>query len=474
MPLMISSILFFVALGFAVDSALANTGATVSPPNIIVILADDMGYGDMSSNGHPTIRTPHLDQMVREGQKWTNFYAPASVCSPSRAGLLTGRLPIRAGVASLKHRVFFPWSKGGLPLKEVTLAEMLKQQAYQTAMFGKWHLGHLPQFLPTQHGFDTWFGIPYSNDMDRDRKAVSALKDSSLPIDFPLAYWSKPQSQHFNVPLMAGDQVIERAPDQRMLTRTYTDKSLAFIRRQQDKPFFLYLSFSMPHVPLFRSPAFEGKSTAGLYGDVIEELDASVGRIIAELKSLNIADNTLVVFTSDNGPWLKYKTLGGSAGLLKEGKSTAWEGGMRVPTVFWGPGFVTPGLVHSMGSSLDFMATFAALSDAKLPDVLLDSVNLLPVLNGISKKSRDKMFFYLGDQLAAVRQGAYKAHFLSRPAGQQQLELNDPPLLFDLNSDPAEQFEIGRHYPDIISNLSHLRSLQITSVKKVENQLIKR
>lgn len=473
------TIFFFSVLGFLAELAAANEAefdakTVARPANIIVILADDMGYGDMSGNGHPTIRTPHLDQMAMEGQKWTNFYSPASVCSPSRAGLLTGRLSIRTGIASLKHRVFFPWSKGGLPIEEVTLAEMLKTQGYQTAMFGKWHLGHLPEFLPSQHGFDQWFGIPYSNDMDRDRKAIGAISSSALSLDDPKGYWSKPQSQHFKVPLMAGNQVIERGPDQRLLTQTYTDKSLAFIRLQKDKPFFLYLSFSMPHVPLFRSQAFSEKSTAGLYGDVIEELDASVGRIIAELENLSIAENTLVVFTSDNGPWLKYKTLGGSAGLLREGKSTVWEGGMRVPTVFWGPRFVTPGIVHSIGSSLDFMATFAALSQAKLPDTALDSVNLLPALSGTGKSAREEIFFYLGDQLAAVRQGAYKAHFLSRPVGQKELVRYDPPLLFDLNLDPAEQFELGQFHPKIISRLIDLRNKQIASVKSVENQLLKR
>lgn len=465
-----------LALGSA-DEAKADAKTR---PNVIVILADDMGYGDTSNNGHPSIRTPHLDRMASEGQKWTNFYVPASVCSPSRAGLLTGRLPVRSGVASLKHRVFFPWSKGGLPSAEITLAEMFKAKGYHTGMFGKWHLGHLPEFLPTQQGFDTWFGIPYSNDMDRDRATIKALAKDDASDQFPASYWYQPKSRYFNVPLMENDQILERAPDQTMLTQRYTDKSLAFIEKNRQQPFFLYLAFSMPHVPLFRSPDFVGRSTAGLYGDVIEEMDHSVGRILARLKVLDLADNTLVVFSSDNGPWLKYKTLGGSAGLLREGKSTVWEGGMRVPTYFWGSSFVKPGIVHDIGSTLDFMATFAALSGASLsgsassPAQRLDSVNLLPVLNSGKKGMRDVMFFYLGDELAAVRQGAYKAHFLEAVAGPKKFALRDQPLLFNLHKDPAEQFDIASRYPQLLEQITRLRARHLASVTPVENQLLRR
>ena len=226
------------------DEIKADAANVKERPNVIVILADDMGYGDTSNNGHPSIRTPHLDRMASEGQKWTNFYVPASVCSPSRAGLLTDRLPVRSDVASLKHRVFFPWSKGGLPSAEMTLAEMFKAKGYQTAMFGKWHLGHLPEFLPTQQGFDTWFGVPYSNDMDRDRATTNALAKDDASGQFPASYWYEPKSRYFNVPLMENDRLLERGPDQTLLSQEYTNRSLAFIRQNQQKLFFLYLAFN--------------------------------------------------------------------------------------------------------------------------------------------------------------------------------------------------------------------------------------
>ena len=336
-----------------------------------------MGYGDTSQSGHPSIKTPNLDRMASEGQRWDHFYAAASVCSPSRAALLTGRLPIRSGMASSKHRVFFPWSKGGIPAEEYTIAELFQDQGYETAMIGKWHLGHLPEFLPTRHGFDSWFGIPYSNDMDKTEEAKKILNSKNSHAPFPAEGWYEPQSEWFQVPLMRNDALLERGPDQSLLTQRYTDESIEFIRRNRDKPFFLYLAFSMPHVPLFRSPAFAGRSQAGLYGDVIEETDAAVGRILDALRTLHLDQHTLVVFTSDNGPWLKYETLGGSAGPLRDGKSSTWEGGFRVPTLFWAPGMIPPQVVQEMGSTLDFMATFAALTGADLPDVQLDSVNLI-------------------------------------------------------------------------------------------------
>ena len=319
----------FLAIALTIAAVLAD-----AKPNIIVIFADDMGYGDMSNNGHPTIRTPHLDRMTAEGQKWTSFYSASPVCTPSRAALLTGRYAVRSGMESAAHGVLFPESRGGLPASEVTLPEMLKEAGYATGMVGKWHLGHLPEFLPTRHGFDSWYGIPYSNDMDLDRPKVTELNGGSLGQWHTGVHWTEPKSEYWQVPLMEGEEILERAPDQTQLTKSYTKKAIDFIESHKKQPFFLYLAHSMPHVPLFRSKEFEEVSTAGIYGDVIEEIDGSVGEILAALFEHGLAKNTLVVFTSDNGPWLQFKTQGGIAGPLRGGKSSTYEGGMREPVSY--------------------------------------------------------------------------------------------------------------------------------------------
>ena len=474
---LVSSLLLLCAaalLGCLAEGSRAIAQSASRPPNVIVILADDMGYGDTGESGHPSIRTPNLDRMAREGQRWTQFYAAASVCSPSRAALLTGRLPIRSGMASLKHRVFFPWSKGGLPASETTIAELLQARNYATAMIGKWHLGHLPEFLPTRHGFDDWFGIPYSNDMDKTDIAKQMLRDPRPVAPFPAKGWYEPKSEWFQVPLMRGETVIERGPDQRLLTQRYTEESVDFIRRHRDTPFFLYLAFSMPHVPLFRSPDFAGRSAAGLYGDVIEELDASVGVVLDELRALELADDTLVVFTSDNGPWLKFGTLGGSAGPLRDGKSTAWEGGFRVPAFFWAPGMVSPGIVHEMSSTLDLLATIAAMTDSELPAAQLDGVDLTPLLTRDGEGGREEMFFYLGDQLAAVRRGPLKAHFLVADTDSRKVVTLARPLLFDVIQDPSERFDLAESNPGILAELTQLRAAHSASIIAVENQLVRR
>ncbi|MCH8963141.1 MAG: LLM class flavin-dependent oxidoreductase, partial [Bacteroidetes bacterium] len=288
-------------------------------PNVVILFADDLGYGDLGVYGHPTIRTPNLDRMAAEGMKFTQFYVGASVCTPSRAALLTGRLPIRSGMVNDRFRVIFPPSEGGLPADEITLAEALKTAGYTTACFGKWHLGHQPEHLPPNQGFDHYFGVPYSNDMSA------------------VIYPHLEERGYTPLPLVRGTETIEEEPDQRLLTRRYTEEAIQFIRDNKDRPFFLYLPHTFPHVPLFASDAFEGKSPRGLYGDVVEELDWSTGQILATLRDLGLAENTFVFFTSDNGPWLTEKLEGGSAGLLKDGKGTTWEGGMRVPCVMRWP-----------------------------------------------------------------------------------------------------------------------------------------
>lgn len=430
-------------------------------PNIVVIFCDDLGYGDLGTFGHPTIRTPRLDQMAVEGQKWTNFYVGASVCTPSRAALMTGRLPIRSGMCSDKRRVLFPNSGGGLPDSEVTIAEALKQTGYRTACVGKWHLGHLPQFLPTNHGFDSYFGIPYSNDMD-------FVKGSPR-------YRQKPddaKSEHYNVPLMRDTEVIERPAEQTTITRRYAEESVRFISRDSDKPFFLYLAHSMPHIPLFRSDAFTDQSLRGVYGDVIEEIDWSVGQVLDAVGQLK--RKTLVVFTSDNGPWLTFHQTGGSAGLLRGGKGGTFEGGMREPTIFWGPGIVEPGVVMKMGATMDLLPTACALAGADLPtDRTLDGYDLTSTLRGQDvDHPRDTIFYYRGTRIFAVRKGAYKAHFITKSEyGRNDLTEHDPPLLYHLEHDPSEKYDVAKENPQVIADIKRLAQSHQKSVVSVPNQL---
>lgn len=454
--------------------ALMLTCVTVSaraktpPPNFIVVFCDDLGYGDLGCFGHPTIRTPHLDDMATQGQRWTNFYVAACVCTPSRAGLLTGRLPVRNGMCSDKRRVLFPNSGGGLPATEITIAKALKKKDYATAAVGKWHLGHLPQFLPTSHGFDSYFGIPYSNDMDKVKGTDN---------HFTLA--DNEEFSAYNVPLLRGTEEAERPADQRTITRRYTEEAVSFIKAQQkaNQHYFLYLAHSLPHIPLFRSGEFKDTSLAGIYGDVIEEIDWSVGQIL-DAVAADQQDNvgqTYVVFTSDNGPWLSFKTHGGSAGLLRDGKGSTWEGGMREPTVMWAwPKQLTSGVITDMGSTLDLLPTFASLAGVDLPDDrTYDGHDLSPVLDGSGKSPRESMFYYHGQQLFAVRHGDYKVHWKTKTsyAGQKSAEEHDPPLLYNLSHDPSEKHNIAADHPEIIAELEAIAKAHTESVEPVTNQL---
>lgn len=422
------------------------TRAAERPPNIVVIFADDLGYGDLGCFGHPTLRTPNLDRMAGEGMKLTQFYSASPVCTPSRAALLTGRLPQRSGMCSDRRRVLFPNSKSGLPADEITLAEALKTKGYRTAAVGKWHLGHLKPHLPTNNGFESYFGIPYSNDMDRDGNKGPKGRD---------AFWS-PKVEYWNVPLLRDEEVIERPADQTSITRRYTEEAVKFIDANKQKPFFLYFAHTFPHVPLFASPKFDGKSPRGLYGDVVEELDWSVGQVLAALRDAGVEENTLVFFTSDNGPWLIFNEQGGSAGLLREGKGSTWEGGMREPTIAWWPGKIKPGQTSTqIASTMDIFATACALADVELPqDRQMDSYDLSPVLLGTGKCERDTYFYYRGYKLMAVRKGPFKAHFMTQSGyGQAKPETHDPPLLFNLEVDPAERFNIADKHADVIADI---------------------
>jgi len=348
-------------------------------------------------------------------------------------------------MGSNKRRGLFPKSKGGIPTREITLAEALKTKGYATACIGKWHLGHLKPFLPTSNGFDSYLGIPYSNDMDR---VATAPKGRAAFLNPKIEYW--------NVPLMHNTDIIERPAEQTTITRRYTEAAIEFIEQKKDQPFFLYLPHSLPHVPLFRSKAFAGQSRRGLYGDVIEEIDWSVGQVLNTLKRCGIDKHTLVFFTSDNGPWLTFNEHGGSAGLLRDGKGSTWEGGMREPTLAWWPGTIKPASVSAaVSSTMDIYATAMKQANIPLPtDRTLDSHDLTPVLTGTGNSTRELLFYYRGYRLMAVRKGPWKMHLMTQNAyGQREPVKHDSPQLYHLEHDPSEKYEIGKNHPKVIADL---------------------
>ncbi|GAO41914.1 sulfatase family protein [Flavihumibacter petaseus] len=445
--------MWLIMAAIPVQQLLAQ-GSGKRPPNFIIILADDLGYGDLGCYGHPTIQTPALDQMAREGSRFTQFYVAANVCSPSRGALLTGRLPVRLGITG-SMAVFFPHSTSGLPEGETTIAAALRTKGYRTGIVGKWHLGHLPAYLPTNRGFDEYFGIPYSNDMVPDNKAG---------IPYP------------PLPLFRNTTVIEENPDQTQLTKRYTEESIAFIKRNKDKPFFLYYPNNAPHVPLYASSGFSGKSTRGSYGDVVTELDWSVGRILQTLKETGLDRNTFVIFLSDNGPWLTQHEAGGTAGLLAEGKGSTYEGGMRVPAITWWPGVIPANTVNpAIVTSMDLFPTlihWAGLQpESKLP---LDGFDQGEVFAGKRKAVRDIVYYYDNDRLYAIRKGPWKAHFTTHPGyAPQAPQPHDPPQLFNLEEDPGEQYNQASAHAALIDEFRSLYQLQFELVKPAPSELNK-
>jgi arylsulfatase A len=390
---------------------------TPRKPNIVVILADDLGYGDIGTFGATDIRTPNIDGLATNGIKLTSFYSASPVCSPTRAALITGRYPRRLGI----DHVFFPESFTGIPSEEVTIAEALKGNGYRTAIFGKWHLGHHRQFLPLQNGFDEYYGIPYSNDM-------------------------------MGVAYLRGNDVDSIKVNQKYITQTYTKEAVRFIDENKDKPFFLYITHNMPHVPIYASPKFEGKSKRGLYGDVIEELDWSVGEVVKALKKNGLEENTLVVFTSDNGPWLIFDVEGGSAGPLRQGKGTTFEGGQRVPTVAYWPGKIKPGTIYDdLATHLDFYPTIISLTGSQKTQTKkpLDGEDISPVLFGTGKRKGDEFAYYSNGIIEAYRKGDWKIRLPQKDVkiGNATIVPSADTLLFNLKTDIGEQNNLLKSNP---------------------------
>uniref|UniRef100_A0A8B9ISZ1 Arylsulfatase A n=1 Tax=Amazona collaria TaxID=241587 RepID=A0A8B9ISZ1_9PSIT len=459
---------------------LALRGAAAAAPNFVLVLADDLGFGDLGSYGHPSSATPHLDWMASRGLRFTDFYSSSSVCSPSRAALLTGRFQMRSGVYP---GVFSPGSRGGLPLSEVTIAEVLKAAGYATAMVGKWHLGlgMNASFLPIHQGFDHFLGVPYSHDQGPcqnltcfppDIKCFGTCDQGIVP-----------------VPLLWNQSIVQQPVSFPDLVPLYNRFSRNFIAdcARRGVPFLLYYASHHTHYPQFASQEYTGQSRRGPFGDALAEFDGSVGQLLQALQDNGLANTTLVFFTSDNGPSTLRMARGGSSGLLKCGKGTTYEGGMREPAVAYWPGRITAGVTHELASTLDVLPTLTALAGAALPKVALDGYDLSPVLFGSGKSPRQTMFFYppSPDPLHgpfAVRFGKYKAHYFTQGSlhsdttpdeachGLTPLTPHLPPLLFDLESDPAENYDLLQSGvgPELLQVLKEIQLHKVLFEQRME------
>ena len=420
--------------------------ADASRPNVVLIFPDDLGYGDVGCYGAKGYATPNIDRLAKEGVRFTDFYVAQAVCSASRAALLTGRYSNRVGILG----ALGPGAKNGIKPEELTLAEVFKSRGYATAIYGKWHLGDHDPHLPTDNGFDEYFGLPYSNDMWPNHPT-----DKRYP---PL-------------PLYDGKNVIRTQPDQRMLTTWYTEHAVSFIEKNRDRPFFLYVPHSMPHVPLHVSDKFAGKTTRGLFGDVIEEIDWSVGEILGALKRNGLEENTLVMFMADNGPWLSYGNHAGSAGSLREGKGTTFEGGVREPAIFRWPGKLPAGAVcHEPAMTIDVLPTMAKRIGASLPpDLVLDGKDIWPLVSARAgaRSPHDALYFFWDRELQAVRSGKWKLHFPhayrtmtevtgagGKPGNYRQERLGL--ALYDLEADPGETKDVAPDHADVVQRLTEL------------------
>ncbi len=422
-------------------------------PNFVIIFADDQGYGDLGCFGSTTIRTPNIDRLAEEGRRFTNFMVASPVCTPSRAALLTGCYPKRIG---MHQHVLFPASTRGLNPAEHTIADHLRSLGYATACFGKWHLGHHPETLPRQNGFDTYLGIPYSNDMNHpDNKGKPRIPSDDLWRDQSSAVTK------WNTPLIENEMIVELPVDQRTVTRRYTDRAIDFIEQHKQESFFVYLPHSMPHIPLYVPEDAYDPDPANAYICVIEHIDAEVGRLMKTIRRLNLSDNTYVIYTSDNGPWLQFKNHGGSAGPLREGKGTTFEGGQRVPCVMWGPGRIPAGTECSdVVATIDMLPTIAALTSSTLPtDQRIDGMDMSHKLLGTDGGSnRDEYLYYTSrGQIEGIRQGKWK--LLARTNGRNRNRKNAQPAspamhLFDLSTDVGEKKNLGQDHTDLVSRLN--------------------
>lgn len=414
------------------------------PPNFIVIFTDDQGFEDLGCFGSPKIKTPHLDQLAADGRKFTSFYSANSVCSPSRASLMTGCYPVRVSIPG----VLFPRHDIGLNPDEITIADLLKTKSYATACIGKWHIGHKPKFLPTSQGFDSYYGIPYSNDMTIDPEAKLA-ENINLREGFTLDRIRNEKPKKNLVPLMRNEEVIEYPCDQTTLTKRYTEEAVKFIEENKKRSFFLYLPHTMPHIPLFASENFKGKSERGPYGDTIEEIDWSVGEIMKALRKNNLDENTLVVYTSDNGPWKLKGGRGGSANPLRGYKFQTYEGGMRVPCIMHWKGKIPPGSsCDEIAATIDLLPTIAGLSGVKLPnDRTIDGKNIWSLISGKegAKTPHEIYFFYKGNSLESARQGKWKL----RRSGKKSQSIE----LYDLASDISESNNLAQENEALINEI---------------------
>ncbi|MEM7313403.1 MAG: sulfatase [Planctomycetota bacterium] len=445
---------------FTCFSNWVSTAVAEQPPNIVVIFTDDQGYGDVGSYGAEGFETPHLDELAAEGMRFTDWYVAQAVCSASRAALLTGCYPNRIGILG----ALGPRSKHGINAKETTLAEVCKSKGYATAIFGKWHLGHLTPFLPLQHGFDEYYGLPYSNYMWPLHPNYAHLPDPAVrrKRGFP------------DLPMYEGNEIVNKevsGEDQARLTTEYTERAVDFIDRNAEKPFFLYVPHSMPHVPLFVSEKFKGKSQQGMYGDVIMEIDWSVGQIVAALEKHKLRDRTLVIFTSDNGPWISYGDHAGTTGGLREAKGTMFDGGCRTPCIMSWPGTIPEGSTcRELAATIDILPTVCELIDAELPSLPIDGKSIVPLMKGdaSAKTPHEAYYFYYGRQLQAIRSGPWKMHFQhgyrtlngrkggtgGDPVKYDQAKIQ--PSLFNLDADVAESKDVKDEHPEIVALLSNM------------------
>lgn len=417
-----------------------------TPLNVVLIFTDDQGYNDLGCFGSETIKTPHLDQMAKEGRKFTSFYVASPVCSPSRSALLTGCYPKRV---SMEKHVLFPKSTYGLNPETYSLADHFSAQGYSTACVGKWHLGHLPEVLPTAHGFDSYYGIPYSNDMNHPENKGKP-KGGFKGMD---ELWNDPESTltKWNTPLFQNEKIIELPVDQRTITRRYTDKAIEFVEQsaKAEKPFFLYLPHSMPHIPLYVPEEVRDKAPQNAYINVIEHIDAQVGRLLETLRKKNLADNTLVIFTSDNGPWLDFKHHGGSAKPLRAGKGTNFEGGQRVPCIMWAPGHIPANSTSdALLTTLDLLPSLAAITDSSLPkEITIDGLDASAAILADTDSPRNEFVYYAsGGTLTGIRIDDWKLLQL-RQKGKKQT------LLFDLSNDLSEATNLASEHPEIVERL---------------------